>query len=107
MLTWSRGLKAAAGLDEKSDEELVVEDSLDACGDVLVLIPGANCDRIRDVVGATESLIQAAETGGQIGLDACVDALLQAQPPSRAPSTFSNGSVRAQRRLSGRAALTC
>lgn len=82
MLTWSRGLKVAAGLAEKSDEELVVEDSLDACGDVLAAMPGVIWDRIRDVVGATIALIAAAKTGGQVGVDACVDALLQARPPS-------------------------
>ena len=89
MLTWSRGLKAAAGLDEKSDEELVVEDSLDACGDVLAAIPGAIWDRIRDVAGATVVLIAAAETGGQVGVDACVEALLHARPPGRAQASRS------------------
>jgi len=77
MLTWSRGLKAAAGLAQKSDEELVHADALDAYGEVLATIPGAIWDRVRDAVGATVAIIAAAEEGGQMGLDACIDCLLR------------------------------
>lgn len=88
MLTWSRGLKAAAGLDEKADAELVVEDSLDECGDVLAAIPGALWDRVRDVVGATADLIHAADSGGQEALDRCIDLLLRA-----ANTTFTTPTI--------------
>ncbi len=56
-LTWTRGLKAAAGIREKTDAELAAE----AEGEVSAVLPGAVWDRLRRVRGAVEAMLCIAE----------------------------------------------
>jgi hypothetical protein len=76
MLTWSRGLRDAAGLGvEKSDEAVVAEEET-AVAEVICAISGRVWDSVRDVPGANIRLIMAAESRGAAGIEECLARLL-------------------------------
>lgn len=60
MLTWSRGLRVACGVEERTDQE-IVEGEIDAETHV-VTIKGEAWDRLRDVPGLQVSLLEFAES---------------------------------------------
>ena len=68
MLTWSRGLRDRAGLnEEQTDEEIV--NSEDAEEVFITRIFGKTWDKIRDIRGITHSLLSVAEKDGEIGVE--------------------------------------
>ena len=76
MLTWSRGLRAAAGLlPEQTDEEIVAEEEA-ALAEVVAVIPGAVWDRIRRVAGATARILTTADSGDGQAVALCLGELL-------------------------------
>lgn len=60
MLTWSRGLRVACGIEERTDQE-IVEGEVDAETHVLT-IKGEAWDRLRDVPGLPVRLLEFAES---------------------------------------------
>lgn len=77
MLTWTRGLRAACGLEpEKTDEEVVRgEDGVEI---PIATIPGALWRAIRDLPGVKLQILKAAEHRGREG----VIAILETRRPS-------------------------
>lgn len=71
-LVWSRGLKAAVGVDEKTDEEIAEEEAARVT-DRISLTPDEWRKVIR--VDARYDLIHAAETAGHDGVKRALDAL--------------------------------
>ncbi len=64
MLTWTRGLRHAAGLNvKKTDEDIVEGESAEEL--TVSRIPGAEWDAFRDVPGMKLALLVAAETEGE------------------------------------------
>jgi len=78
MLTWSNGLRDAAGLNaELSDEEIVAQEEARE-GDVLCTMDGDTWDRVRHV--SPWRLLSAAEYGGVEAVQYELNLLLRAPP---------------------------
>jgi hypothetical protein len=80
MLTWSRGVRAAAGLteEEKTDEEIVEGENGDET--VVAVIAGTDWDDVRDRPNAKLALLSAAEDGGANAVRSVLVALLGREP---------------------------
>lgn len=92
-ITWSRGLKARAGIVQLEDEEIVeLEDATPAA--LVYVIRGELWDRIRTVPRAAAELLDAAELRGPVGVrDALVSVFARrnhvsprAGPPAPSPT---------------------
>lgn len=60
MLTWSLGLKKAAGVDERTDEEVIYGE--DAAEQMVLTIKGRAWDDLRDMPGVTTRILSLAES---------------------------------------------
>jgi hypothetical protein len=80
MLTWSRGVRAAAGLDEveKTDEEIVEGKTGDET--IVAVIAGTDWNAARDLPNATLRLLWAAEDGGAGAVHSTLVRLLGREP---------------------------
>lgn len=76
-LVWSKGSKAAFGIGEKSDEEIVHGE--DAAEELVIAMDAATWRRVVAVPGMDAALLNAAEEGGREG----VERLLRSLPPPR------------------------
>jgi hypothetical protein len=85
MLTWSRGLRAAVGLDqEKADQEVVENDEQEDAESVAV-IPGSIWDGLRDRRGVPCAILEAAElavtqTQGYEAIEALIQGRARGRP---------------------------
>ncbi len=80
MLTWSQGVRAAAGLtaEEKADEEIVEGENGDET--VVAVIAGSDWDAVRDRPNAKVHLLSSAECGGADAVFATLTTLLGRAP---------------------------
>jgi len=83
MLTWSRGLKAAAGVQDKSDAELV--DGELGPETIVCELDGAVWDAHRDTPGFKVGLLEAARSVALDGSVAVLDRFFAALPQSALP----------------------
>lgn len=85
-LLWSRGLKARAGVKDKSDEQLAEESCEEA--DVLGLVGTSDWQRVRRYECRAQ-LLDAAEAGGWPAVQAVLDCLAKhAQSPHPGPPSL-------------------
>jgi hypothetical protein len=90
MLTWSRGLREAAGLgEEKTDEEIVDGDGPN--DRTVVVVPGEIWDAVRNVRGAPAQLLAVAELEGAGGVE---DLLVVLARAGRAQAARAAGALR-------------
>ena len=75
MLTWSRGLREAAGLGEDKSDELLAEEMEELPAEIIYAIPGTVWDRVRDIRGASIRLVEAGDSGGEGAVAECLAAL--------------------------------
>jgi Replication protein len=68
MLTWSRGLRTAAGLEEKEKDDQEIVEGEGANDKEVCRVPGAVWDRIRNWPGVPAQLLAIAETEGAEGV---------------------------------------
>jgi hypothetical protein len=67
MLTWSRGVREAAGLGEEvADEDLVEGEGPN--DRTVAMVPAAVWDRVRNVPGVAAQMLAVAETEGAVGV---------------------------------------
>jgi hypothetical protein len=80
MLTWSRGLRAAAGLNEveKTDQDIVDGEGGDET--VVAVISGTDWNAVRDLPNAKLMLLWAAEDGGADVVRSTLVMLLRREP---------------------------
>lgn len=83
MLTWSRGLKVAAGVTERSDAEIIEGD--DAPEELVCIIRGEAWDQVRDMKGVRLAMLVEAEVRGREGVRQLLRALLVDWPPGADP----------------------
>jgi hypothetical protein len=80
MLTWSRGIRAAAGLGEteQTDEEIVEGETGDET--LVAVVAGSDWDDVRDRPNAKLKLLWAAEGGGAEAVRSTLVVLLGREP---------------------------
>lgn len=66
-LTWSRGLKAAAGVGEKTDEEIIA--GTDEADELITTVPTVRYNMLRRMPGAVATLLELAELHGRAACD--------------------------------------
>lgn len=77
-LTWSRGLRAAAGLDDRDDEE-IVEAETRRPARLVYIISRKLWDVVRAMRGQVAAALAAAERGGGEAVDACMRAAVRSR----------------------------
>ena len=82
MLTWSKGLRAAAKLGRERDDEEIVEDN--EKGVPVVFLRAETWDRVRDVRGLPAALLTACERGGPPAVEAMLVQYLGPPPEAEA-----------------------
>jgi hypothetical protein len=78
MIGWSPGLREAAGIDEKSDEDIVAGEGPNDRD--VAIVPGRIWDRIRERPGIVAQLLAVAEVEGARGVETFL-ASLETGPP--------------------------
>jgi hypothetical protein len=85
MLTWSKGLRAAAGLLEQTDEDVAAAEDPDAS--TVCRIPGATWDALRADPAIIVALLEAAEHGGAQCVHRLISRVLYARRVSASPAS--------------------
>jgi len=73
-LTWSKGLKTAAGIEDKTDEQLIAGDP--GAEQEVARISGPQFDVLRTIPGALTDILELAEVGTEAAVFAYIDAVL-------------------------------
>jgi hypothetical protein len=78
MLTWSKGLRDAAGLGAELDDEALAA-AADVAAARVCFVPGAIWDALRVTPGVLLALLEAAETGGAHGVARVISRVLRSR----------------------------